>query len=320
MLDGGAKGAKHSRVASENDIGHEMVSERRAGAGPRGRAVAGARAVDGARGRVTVIEARRLTSAGFGELWAARDVLVMLAWRDIASRYRQTLLGVAWAIVKPLLSALVLAVFVGRYAGLDGDGLPYPLLVYTGLVPYSFFATAAGNAATSLVRNGPLVTKVYFPRLVLPLAALIAALPDFLIACGFLVALLFYYAVVPTLALLWLPVAVLGLTVLATACGTLLAALNALYRDVQYAVPYGLQLLLFASPVIYGASVVPEGSRGLYFLNPLAALIEGFRRAACGGGEVPVGALMVALFVSCVLLVVAVVLFRRVEERFADSI
>lgn len=271
-----------------------------------------------AHGHVTRVRAdARWSWRELRELWAYRELLWVLARRDVQVRYRQTLLGAGWAIVRPVMSMLVFAVVFGRFAGMPSNGLPYPVFVFAGLLPWSFFAGAVGAAGASLVGSASLVGKVYFPRLVLPLAAIGVGLVDLLLATGVLFALMAYYGLPFTAQLLAAPLMVALLATLAVAAGILVAALSVSYRDVQQLVPYALQVWMFLSPVIYPVELFPERWRWALTLNPLTGLIGGFR-AAFLGQPLDVAALGVSTAVALALLAVAVVFFQRSERRFAD--
>lgn len=256
----------------------------------------------------------------FGELWQYRDLMYFLAWRDVKVRYKQTALGVAWAILQPLAAMVVFTVFLGALVHVPSDGLPYALFAYVGLLPWTFFANAAAGASSSLVANTNLVAKVYFPRLAIPIAAVLAGLVDLGIGLVLLIGLLLFFGVSPGAGLLLLPVFV-GLTVLtALAVGIWLSALDVQYRDVRYAIPFLIQVWLFATPVVYPASVVPEQYRPLYGLNPMAGVVEAFRWALLGRNDFPGPILAVSTLVLAVVLVTGLFYFRRMERSFADVI
>lgn len=255
----------------------------------------------------------------FGELWSYRELLYFLVWRDAKVRYRQTVLGAAWALVQPAMTMVVFDIFFGRLAQMPSDGVAYRLFALTALVPWTYFATALGAGAQSLVGQQHLIGKVYFPRLLMPLAAVVTPLVDLAIAFGFLVAMIAYDGVVPGSAVLWLPlyVALAVLTALTASVWT--AALNVEYRDVRFMLPFAIQFWLFATPVAYPASLVPERWRMLYGLNPMATVVEGFR-AALLGTPGPEHMVVPSVAVVLIMLVVGVKYFRRVEGTFADVI
>jgi len=255
----------------------------------------------------------------FPDLWAYRELLVFLTWRDIKVRYKQTVLGAAWAIIQPLLTMLLFTLVFNRLAGLDTGSVPYPLFAYTGLLIWTFFSNAVTNSTNSLINNTNLITKVYFPRAFIPAAAVGAGLVDFAIAGLILVGLVIYYGVVPTWSLALLPLFLLLAVMLALAVGLLISALTVKYRDLRHALPFLIQFWMFASPVIYPSSVVPEGWRPLMALNPLTGIIEGFR-AALLGGNFDRTTTTLAVLMTLALLVFSFYHFRRIEETFADLI
>jgi lipopolysaccharide transport system permease protein len=257
---------------------------------------------------------------GLGELWNHRDLLFFLAWRDIKVRYTQAFIGFAWAVVQPVLMMVIFTVFLGRLADVPSDGLPYPVFALSGLVSWTYFANALSSATESLVASSNLVSKVYFPRLLVPLAALLSWLPDLAIASVLLVGLMLVYGIVPAVTIVLLPMFALFAVLAAASVGTWLSALNVSYRDVRYAVPFVVQLWLFATPVVYPASLVPERWRPLFGLNPMAGVVEGIRWALFRDSAPMWGLMGVSLAVTLGLLVGGLFWFRRVEHRFADVI
>ena len=275
-----------------------------------------------ARGAVTVIRPRRGWAAlDLRELWQFRELLYTLAWRDIKVRYKQTALGAAWAVLQPLTAMIIFTLFLGRLAKLPSDGLPYPLFTYAGLLLWQFFARALGEASTSLVANERIVTKVYFPRLILPASVVLAGLLDFLIAAGLLVVLMFYYGHAPGWTIAVAPLFIALAVVLALGVSFWFSALDVEFRDVRYTLPFLTQVWLFATPVVYPSSLVPEGWRALYGLNPMVGVIEGFRWAVLGTAAPPDAAMLVVSgIVTAVLFVTGMAFFRRMERTFADRI
>jgi lipopolysaccharide transport system permease protein len=268
---------------------------------------------------VVIEPSRALGGVRLKDLWAYRELLYFLIWRDVKVRYKQTALGVIWAVLQPLFMMLIFTIFFGRLAGVQTDGVPYPLFAFVGLVPWTFFANTVSTSGNSLVGNAHLITKVYFPRLIVPASAVGAGLVDFALAFVILAGIMAFYGVVPGASLLMLPV-VFALTVLFTlAVGTWLAALNVKYRDVRFALPFLVQLWLFVSSVIVPSSGVPQPWRRLLVLNPVSALIEGWRAALLG---LPFDwlALSVAAALTTVALLSAAYYFRRVEKDFSDII
>jgi len=254
------------------------------------------------------------------ELWAYRELLYFLVWRDVKVRYKQTVLGAAWAVLQPFLLMVVFSVFLGRLAGVPSEGLPYPIFAYSALVPWTFFASSLSGASESLVANSNLVSKVYFPRLILPLGAAGGFAVDFLIAFGMLIVLMLVYDIAPTLAIVWVPLFTLLAFCTAIGVGTWLAALNVKYRDVRHAVPFLIQVWLFATPVAYPASLVPERWQWLYGLNPMAGVVEGFRWALLGTPAPPWTLLAITAGMVLLMLVGGTAYFHRAERSFADLI
>jgi lipopolysaccharide transport system permease protein len=254
-----------------------------------------------------------------GEVWRYRELLAFLAWRDVAVRYKQAVLGIAWAVIQPFTQMVVFTIFLGRLAGVPSDGMPYAVFAYLGLLPWTCFASAVTRAGGSLVANAALITRVYVPRVVVVLAATLSAVMDLLVASLVLGALLAWYGIVPSpAALLLLPL--LGLVLLtATGLGMGLAALNVRYRDVQHAVPFLLQLWLFATPVVYPLRLVPESWRPLMALNPMAGVVEAWR-AAVVGLPIPWPRLLISTASALVLAALGAWLFRRAERSFADLV
>jgi homopolymeric O-antigen transport system permease protein len=268
---------------------------------------------------VDIEPASGLRSIQLRELWAYRELLYFLVWRDIKVRYKQTALGAAWAVLQPLLTMGVFAIFLGRLAHVPSDGLPYPLFSFCGLVPWTFFATAVTSGAASVVGSQQLVSKVYFPRLLVPLAATMTPLVDFAIALATLGLMLAWYHVTPAAAIVWLPLLTLFAVVTAFAVSLWLSALMVAYRDVRYVVPFFIQFWMFATPIAYPASLVPERWRALYGLNPMTGVVEGFRWALVGGAA-PGPVLFASVVAVALLLASGLLFFRRLEGTFADVI
>ena len=254
------------------------------------------------------------------DLWSYRELLYFLTWRDLKVRYKQTSLGVAWAIIQPLFTMLIFTIFFGRLAKVPSDGVPYPIFVFAGVLLWTFFSNAVTTSANSLVSNSNLLTKVYFPRLLVPAAAVVAGLVDLLVAFAVLVGLMIYYKVAVTWTILLLPLPILLTTVLALATGTWLAALNVKYRDIRFAVPFVIQLWMFVSPIIYPTDFVPQKWRWLLALNPLTGSIEGFRTALFGHRPFNLSLITISAVITFGLLLYATYVFWRMEETFADII
>ncbi len=253
------------------------------------------------------------------DFWQYRDLLYILAMRDVRVRYKQTLLGAAWAIIQPLFTMLIFTLFFGKLAGMPSDDIPYPLFAYAGLLPWTFFANAVTGSGNSLVGNSNLITKIYFPRMIIPTASVAAGLLDFAIAFGLLVVLMVYYGVGLSLNILMLPVLVLLTSLLAIGVGMWMSALNVKFRDVRYALPFLIQLGMFATPIIYPASLVPAKWRWLLALNPLTGQIEAYR-AAFFNKPFDWTALGISAALTLAILFYAAFTFRRMERSFADVI
>ena len=275
----------------------------------------------GGRVKPLVIRAERpWRDLGLAELWEYRELLYFLTWRDVKVKYKQTHLGVAWAVLQPTLSMLVFSVVFGRVAGLPSHGVPYPLFTYAALLPWQLFANALTQSSNSLVNNQALLTKVYFPRVLIPAATVLGGVIDFVVALSLLLAMMLYYGVYPSLRMLTLPLFALLAVGAALSVGIWLAALNVRYRDVRYTVPFLTQFWLFASPVAYSSAVVPERYRALYALNPMAAVVDGFRWALLGVESLEIVPLLGGALVTALMLAGGLVFFRRTEATFADVI
>jgi lipopolysaccharide transport system permease protein len=263
---------------------------------------------------------RGLPSLRLRELWEYRDLLFYLAWRDISVRYKQTILGAAWAIIQPFFSMIVFSLFFGRLARIPSDGVPYPVFSYVALLPWQYFAQAMAGASNSLVGNANLLTKVYFPRLAIPISSLLPGIIDFCIAFIVLLGMMIFYGIAPTWNIVWLPAFLLLAILTALGVGLWLSAMNVQYRDFRYAVPFLVQFWMFASPVTYPSSLVPARWRVLYGLNPMAGVIEGFRWALLGKGVAPGPMTAVSVLVVFVLVVSGAFYFRHMEKTFADVV
>jgi len=269
---------------------------------------------------VTIRASSGWTSLRLRELWHYRELLLFLAWRDISVRYKQTVLGAAWAVIQPFFTMLVFSLFFGRLGKIPSDGLPYPVFAYAALLPWQYFATALAASTDSLVGNASLLTRVYFPRLVIPTASVLPAVLDFAIAFVVLLMMLFYYGIVPDWQILALPFLLLLVLILALGVGLWLSALNVRYRDIRYTIPFLTQFWLFSSPVAYPTSLIPEEWRLLYGLNPMVGVIEGFRWALLGTGTNPGPLVAVSILVSLILITSGAFYFRRMERAFADIV
>lgn len=255
-----------------------------------------------------------------GELWAYRELLYFFVWRDIKVRYKQTVIGAAWAVLQPVLTMIVFSLFFGKLAKIPSQGLPYPIFYYSALLPWMYFATAMQGATNIVVDNQRVITKIYFPRVVLPIASVLSGLLDFAISFAVFLIMMAYYRIMPLSTVVWLPAFLLLAVLTALGVGLWLSALNALYRDVRYVVPFLVQFWMFASPVAYPSSLVPERWRWLYGLNPMAGVIEGFRWALTGHGQPP-GILLAASSGAVLLLVLSgLIYYHAVEGTMADVV
>lgn len=255
-----------------------------------------------------------------GELWEYRELVYFLVWREVKVRYKQTALGLAWAVIQPFFTMVVFSIFFGRLGKLPSDGLPYPLFAYSALLPWQLFAFALSESSNSVVTNQRLITKVYFPRLIIPLTSVCVGLADFAVAFGVLLAMMAYYGVAPGWAVVTIPLWTLLTVVTALGVGLWLSALNVKYRDIRYTIPFLTQIWMFASPVAYSSSIIPEQWRALYAMNPMVGVVEGFRWALLGQGGSPSLTVPVSAAAVLIVLVGGLFFFRRMERTFADVI
>jgi lipopolysaccharide transport system permease protein len=272
--------------------------------------------------RPTIVIQRSLgwASVNLGELWAYRDLLLILAGRDVKLRYKQTALGIIWVILQPVVAALIFTVIFGRFARLPSDGMPYLLFAFCGLLPWNYFSGALQRAGNSLISDSKLISKVYFPRLLVPLASSVAVLIDFAVMLVVLVILMLFYQVAPTWRLFSLPFFLLLTTLAATGISLWFSALNVQYRDFMYALPFMIQAWMYASPIVYPMSIVPTPWRLLYSLNPAVGFIEGFRWALLGRSALSLEIVAITTIISLLAFFSGALFFRRVERRFADVI
>lgn len=269
---------------------------------------------------ILIAPSRGWRSLDLQELWSYRELLYFLTWRDITVRYKQTVLGAAWAILQPLLTMVVFSLFFGKLAGMPSDGLPYPLFSFAALVPWSFFASGLAQSSNSLVGSANLIRKVYFPRLVVPLASVLSGAVDFGLAFLVLLAMMAFYGVMPGLAILALPLFFLLAFITAVGAGLWLSALNVEFRDVRHVVPFLSQIWLFATPIAYPSSLIPGPWQILYGLNPMVGVVEGFRWALLGNGQAPGVMVLVSSLAAILLLASGAFTFRRMERTFADVV
>lgn len=259
-------------------------------------------------------------SLKLGELLEYRELIYFLIWRDIKVRYKQTVLGVAWAIVQPLFTMLVFSLFFGRLAKIPSDGIPYPIFSYAALVPWTFFANGLNLASNSLVGSANLIKKVYFPRLAIPIATVLAGVVDFILAFIVLIGMMVYFGFVPTINILWLPLFLLIALITSLGVSLWLSAMNVEFRDVRYIMPFLTQFWLFSTPIAYPSSLLSEPWRTLYGLNPMVGVVEGFRWALLGTKTAPGTIVFVSALVALALLISGALYFRRMEKSFADVV
>jgi lipopolysaccharide transport system permease protein len=259
-------------------------------------------------------------SLKLNELWEYRELLHFLIWRDIKVRYKQTALGALWAIIQPFFTMVVFSLFFGRLAKVPSDGIPYPIFSFAALVPWTFFTNGLTQSSNSLVGSANLITKVYFPRLAIPIAAVLSGIVDFLLAFVVLLAMMLYYGMMPTMNVLWLPLFLLLALITSLGVGLWLSALNVEYRDVRYVVPFVAQFWLFVTPIAYPSSLLPEPWRTLYGLNPMVGVVEGFRWALLGSKTAPGPMIAVSSVAALLILVSGAFYFRRMEKTFADIV
>ena len=262
---------------------------------------------------------RKWVPVDLHELWAYRELIAAFTMRDIKLRYKQTGLGIAWAVLQPLLTMVIFTIFFGGLAHIPSDGVPYPLFVLAALLPWTLFSDGLTRSTTSMVTNSNIMTKVYFPRMIMPLASIISPLVDFAVSFIILLAMMVYYGFVPTINVIFLPLFILLALATSLGVGLWLSALNVKYRDFQYTVPFLIQIWMFASPVVYSSSLVPASLRVWYGLNPMAGVIEGFRWALLGTG-MPSAMILVSVGMVIVLLVSGMFYFRRMEQYYADIV
>jgi lipopolysaccharide transport system permease protein len=253
-------------------------------------------------------------------LWEYRELLYFLVWRDVKVRYKQTVLGAAWAIIQPFFTMVVFSLFFGRLAKMPSDGIPYPIFSYAALVPWTFFASGLSQSSNSLVGSANLITKVYFPRLVMPISSVISGTVDFVLAFIVLLGMMLFYGIVPTINVIWLPLLLLLALVAALGVGLWLSAMNVQFRDVRYVVPFLTQFWLFATPIAYPSSLLSEPWRTLYGLNPMVGVVEGFRWALLGTNTAPGFVIIASSLAALFLLASGAFYFRRMEKTFADVV
>jgi len=256
----------------------------------------------------------------FRELWAYRELIYFLTWRDIKVRYKQTAIGIAWAILQPLALIVVFSLFFGKLAGNATAGIPYPLFTLAAILPWQLFSRSISESTNSLVTDQKLITRVYFPRIIVPAATNLAAVVDFLVSVVLLVGMMLFYGMAPGLSVVWLPFFIVLMLVTSLGVGFWLSALNVEYRDVMYTIPFLNQLWFFATPIVYPSTLVPEQFRGWYGLNPMAGVVEGFRWTLLGTAQPAASLLMTSAFVAVFLFFTGIIWFRRRERTFVDAV
>ncbi len=254
------------------------------------------------------------------DLWRYRELIYFLTWRDVKVRYKQTVLGAGWAILQPLINMVVLSLIFGRFANMPTDGIPRPIFTFTALLPWGLFAKALSDTGRSMLANRSMITKIYFPRLIIPLASVLGGLVDFAIQFVILIFMMLFYGFAPTLAIVTLPFFLLLALATALGFGLWLSALNVLYRDVNYILPFLTQLWLLVTPVAYSKSVVPEEWQWLYALNPMVSVVEGFRWALLDAPAPEIGTLLISSIITVIVLITGMYYFRRMERTFADLV
>lgn len=270
--------------------------------------------------KIRVQPSKGWVSLSLPELWQYHELLYFLTWRDIKVRYKQTVLGAAWAIIQPFFTMVVFSLFFGRLASMPSDGVPYPIFSYAALVPWTFFAFSLSQSSNSLVGNARLINKIYFPRLVMPIAASLAGVVDFVLAFIVLLLMMLFYGIVPTRNAVWLPLLLLLALITSLGVGFWLSAMNVQFRDVRYIVPFLTQLWMFATPIAYPSSIVPEPWRTLSAINPMVGVVEGFRWALLDTDTAPGPMVVVSAAAALMLFVGGAFYFRRMEKTFADVV
>jgi lipopolysaccharide transport system permease protein len=269
---------------------------------------------------VIIEPSRGWVHISFAEIWRYRELVLFLAWRDIAVRYKQTAIGVLWAIIQPLTAMVIFSIFFGRFAHMPSEGVPYPVFTYAALLPWQYFATAIADASQSMLTNERLLTKVYFPRLIIPFASALPAVVDFVLSCLLFLGIMLAYGTPISTRIIWLPLLLLLALAMALGIGLWMSALNVQYRDFRYIVPFLVQTWMFASPVVYSLSIVPDQWRTVYSLNPMVTVIEGFRWALLGSSGVSLAAIVVSVVATAGMLFSGLAYFQHVEDIFADVI
>ena len=270
--------------------------------------------------RIRIEPSKGWVSLKLRELWEYRELLYFFIWRDVKVRYKQTVLGAAWAIIQPFFTMVVFSIFFGRLAKIPSDGIPYPIFSFTALVPWAFFANGLNQASNSLVGNSNLINKVYFPRMAMPIASALGGIVDFLLAFIMLIGMIFYYGMVPTLNVAWLPFFLMLAFITSLGASLWLSAMYVQFRDVRHIIPFMTQIWLFATPIAYPSSLLSEPWRTFYGINPMVGVVEGFRWALLGTGQAPGPIIIVSSLAALILLLSGAFYFRRMERTFADVV
>ena len=277
--------------------------------------------VSGGEKAVVIIRpSRGWVSLQLGQVWEYRELLYFLTWRDVIVRYKQTVLGAAWAVLQPFLTMVVFSIFLGKLVKVPSDGIPYPIFIFAALVPWTFFVNCLNKSPTSVVDNPDLIKRVYFPRLVVPISGVLSGVVDFVLAFLVLLGMMVYYGLWPTVAVVWLPFLLLLALTTTLGVGLWLSALNAQFRDVLYAVPFLTQIWFFTTPIVYPSSLLTEPWRTLYGVNPMTGVVEGFRWALLGTGTAPGHIIVVSTLAAVAVLISGAYYFRRMERTFADVV
>ncbi len=269
---------------------------------------------------IRIQPSRGWVSLRLREVWEYRELLYFLTWRDIKVRYKQTVLGAAWAIIQPFFTMVVFSLFFGNLAKIPSDGIPYPIFSYAALVPWTFFANSLTNSSNSLVQSANLITKIYFPRLTMPFATVLSGIVDFVLAFAVLIAMMLFYNITPTTNVIWLPLFLLLALATSLGVGLWLSAMNVQFRDVRYVVPFLTQFWMFATPIAYPSSLLQEPWHTLYGINPMVGVVEGFRWALLSTNTAPGPIILVSSLAALVILISGAYYFRRMEKTFADVV
>jgi lipopolysaccharide transport system permease protein len=269
---------------------------------------------------ITILPPKGLVALELRDLWEYRDLLYLFVWRDIKVRYKQTIVGTSWAIIQPFIAMIVLSLFFGKLAKMPSEGIPYPIFAYSALVPWTYLVNVLSQSSNSVVSNRAVVTRVYFPRLIIPMTTVLTGLMDFAMAFAMLLGMMLYYGILPTAAILTLPFFLLLGIATALGLGLWLAALNVKYRDIGFTLPFLTQVWFFVTPIAYPSSLVPERWQAIYGLNPMAGVVEGFRWALLGKTEAPGMILAGSVLVAACLLIGGLYFFRHKEDTFADVV